>query len=247
MNQDDELEVSLVFPAYNEADRLEEAVLRTVDSLKEISDSFEIIIAEDGSTDGTDELAEELSRKHPYVRHLHSDVRLGRGRALNRAFKLSKGRILIYTDVDLSTDPRFLKPLIKSIRDSYDFATGSRMHPRSVVERSSLRRILSLTYNLMVQIFLKSPVRDHQCGFKAFKRSSLFKILDKVKANHWFWDTETLVLASYNGFKVKEIPIVWRGGERSKVRVLSDVIDMGIQIMKLWWRLNVTKTDIRVA
>ena len=247
MNRNDELEVSLVFPAYNEADRLEEAVLRTVDSLKEISDSFEIIIAEDGSTDGTDELAEELSRKYPYVRHLHSDVRLGRGRALNRAFKLSKGRILIYTDVDLSTDPRFLKPLIESIRDGYDFATGSRMHPRSVVERSSLRRILSLTYNLMVRIFLKSPVRDHQCGFKAFKRSSLFKILDKVKANHWFWDTETLVLASYNGFKVKEIPIVWRGGERSKVRVLSDVMDMGVQIMKLWWRLNVTKTDIRVA
>jgi len=233
-----EVEVSLVFPAYNEAERLERAVLKTMEQLKRATESFEIIIAEDGSTDGTDRIAEELCKRYLQVKHLHSDKRLGRGRALNRAFKKSRGRILIYTDVDLSTDPRFLKPLIHAIKSGYDFATGSRTHPKSVVERSILRRILSLTYNLMVKIFLRSPLWDHQCGFKAFKREPLMKLLDRVEAGHWFWDTEILVLAHHSGFKVKEIPIVWRGGKRSKVRIFSDIIDMTIHILKLWWRLK---------
>ena len=237
----EEVEISLVFPAYNEADRLENAVLKTMDQLKRTAESFEIIIAEDGSTDGTDKVAEELSRRYPQVKHLHSDRRLGRGRALNRAFKKSKGGILIYTDVDLSTDPKFLKPLIQAIKSGYDFATGSRMHPKSVVKRSTLRRILSLTYNLMVRIFLKSPLRDHQCGFKAFKREPLMRLLDEVKADHWFWDTEVLVLAYHSGYRVKEIPVVWRGGKRSKVRMFSDIIDMGVNILKLWLRLKTNR------
>ncbi|MEM2876416.1 MAG: glycosyltransferase family 2 protein [Candidatus Bathyarchaeia archaeon] len=236
-----EVEVSLVFPAFNEVDRLEGAVLRVMEHLKKISRSFEVIIAEDGSTDGTDKLAEDLSKKYACVRHIHSDVRLGRGRALNRAFKMSRGEILIYTDVDLSTDPMFLEPLINSVRNGYDFVTGSRMLPDSVVERTSTRKFLSTVYNFMVRAFLRSPVRDHQCGFKAFRRSSLITILDRVKAKHWFWDTEVLVLAAYNGFKVMEIPVVWRSGERSKVRIISDIMDMGLQILKLWWRLNIKK------
>ena len=233
------VEVSLVFPAYNEADRLEGAVLKTMKHLERTVDSFEIIIAEDGSTDGTDKVAEELSRRYPQVKHLHSDERLGRGRALNRAFKKAKGKILIYTDVDLSTDPKFLKPLIHTIKSGYDFVTGSRMHPKSIVERSTLRRLLSLTYNLMVRVFLKSPLRDHQCGFKGFKREALMRLLDKVEAGHWFWDTEILVLAYHSGFRVKEIPIVWKGGKHSKVRMFSDIVDMGVNILKLWWRLMI--------
>lgn len=235
----EKVEVSLVFPAYNEADRLEDAVLKTMKHLKKIVDSFEIIIAEDGSTDGTDKVAEELSRRYQQVKHLHSDERLGRGRALNRAFKKARGKILIYTDVDLSTDPRFLKSLLHTIKSGYDFVTGSRMHPKSIVQRSTLRRLLSLTYNLMVRIFLKSPLRDHQCGFKAFKREPLMRLLDKVEGCHWFWDTEILVLAYHSGFRVKEIPIVWKGGKRSKVRIFSDIVDMGINILKLWWRLRI--------
>lgn len=234
-----DLEISIVFPAYNEADKLERTVTETINYVKNVSRSFEIIIAEDGSTDGTDKLAEELSRKIENVRHLHSDVRLGRGRALNRAFSMARGRILIYMDVDLSTDLEFLKPLIDSIRkEGFDLATGSRMLPQSVAERSLHRKLLSKIYNFLVRALLKSPLRDHQCGFKAFRRESFLTLMPKVKANHWFWDTEVLVLASRMGFKIKEIPVVWRRRSGTKVSLRRDVLDMGIQVLKLWFRLT---------
>jgi len=238
---EEQVEVSVVFPAYNEAERLEGAVEKTIEALKELTSSYEIIIAEDGSTDGTDKVAFKLSREHPFVRHLHSDRRLGRGRALKNAFKKSRGKILVYMDVDLATDLRYLKPLVNFIREGYDFATGSRMLPGSKVKRSLSRLIASKGYNFMVRALLGSKVKDHQCGFKSFKRESLLKILDEVAANHWFWDTEILVRASRRGFKIKEFPIEWRGASKTKVNLFKDSAAMGIQVLKLWWKLKAPK------
>ena len=98
------LQVSLVLPAYNEVDYLTSAVEKTVPVLYEIADSYEIIIAEDGSTDGTAERSKELAQKYPCVRHIHRDQRLGRGTALTNAFKQSSGEVLVYMDLDLATD-----------------------------------------------------------------------------------------------------------------------------------------------
>lgn len=234
------VEVSVVFPAYNEAERLEGAVEKAIEALGEFTRSYEIIIAEDGSTDGTDEIAFRLSKKYPFVKHIHSDKRLGRGRALKNAFKKSRGEVLVYMDVDLATDIKHLKTLVESIREGYDFATGSRMLPESKVERSLSRRIASKGYNFMVRALLGSKVRDHQCGFKSFRRRSLLQILDEVIAGHWFWDTETLVRASRRGYKIKEIPVEWRGTGETKVSLLKDSLDMGVQVLKLWWKLKVS-------
>ena len=110
------LEISIVIPAYNEKDRLATCISKLKDSLKTITEDYEIIIAEDGSTDGTNELAEELSKRDAKIVHLHGDKRLGRGKALNRAFKASSGERLIYMDVDLATDLIHLPELINAIR-----------------------------------------------------------------------------------------------------------------------------------
>jgi len=232
-------DISIVIPAYNEAGKLEKAVHKTADFMMTTNYSFEIIIAEDGSTDGTSTIASALAKKYPYIRHFHRDSRLGKGLVITKAFKISRGEVLISMDVDLSTELRFLKPLIESISEGYDFATGSRMLHQSRVERSSTRHLTSIMYNLAVRLILNSRIWDHQCGFKAYKRKSLFNILDKVKAKHWFWDTELLVLASRSGYRIKEIPVVWRGGETSKVHVLPDALKMGLQIVELWLRLRV--------
>jgi len=237
----EQVEVSIVFPAYNEAGRIEGAVKRAIKAIKGIAQSYEIIIAEDGSTDGTDKIASMLSRRHPFVKHLHSDTRLGRGRALTNAFKSAGGEILVYMDVDLATDIKYLRNLVESIREGYDFATGSRMLPESRVERTLSRKTASKCYNFMVRALLGSKIRDHQCGFKSFKRESLLQVLDEVTANHWFWDTETLVRASQRGYGIKEIPVEWRHKGETKVNLLKDTITMGTQVLKLWWKLNSSK------
>lgn len=231
--------VSAVFPAYNEVDFLEPAVNKTIQALEGWNYSFEIIIAEDGSTDGTAELAEELSKKYPSVRHIHREERLGRGKALNNAFKQSEGEILVYMDLDLATDVKYLKPLIEAIdNEGYDLATGSRMLPQSKVERSLRRSLTSKLYNFMVRHILGSKIHDHQCGFKAFKRGPTLKLIEEVSARHWFWDTEILVRAARKGYKIKEIPVEWKSGRKTKVNLSKDSYNMGKQVIKLWWQLK---------
>jgi hypothetical protein len=235
---DGQVEVSLILPAYNEAGNLEKAVEEVTRTLEEITRSYQIIIAEDGSTDGTDKIGSELARKHASVMHIHSDRRLGRGQALKNAVCKAEGKILVYMDVDLATDLGQLKALVSSVREGYDFATGSRMLPESSVGRSLSRKMASKWYNFMVRTLLDSKVRDHQCGFKSCRRDSLLQILEEVTASHWFFDTELLVRASRKGYTIKEIPVDWRSGEKTTVNLLRDSLIMGSQVLKLRWKLR---------
>jgi hypothetical protein len=231
--------VSVILPAYNEADKLENAVAKISQALKEDGVPCEIIIAEDGSIDGTAEKAEELAQKYSYVRHIHREKRLGRGTALNNAFRESNGQVLVYMDLDLATDLKSLKPLVNAITvEGYDVSTGSRMLPQSTVERTLRRQISSKSYNFLVRHMLGSKVRDHQCGFKAFKKESVLGLLGEVEATHWFWDTEILVRAQRHGFKVKEIPVEWTSGKGTKVNLAKDSWNMFWQVTDLWWKLK---------
>lgn len=229
----------MILPAYNEADKLENAVAKISQALKEDGVPCEIIIAEDGSIDGTAEKAEELAQKYSYVRHIHREKRLGRGTALNNAFRESNGQVLVYMDLDLATDLKSLKPLVNAITvEGYDVSTGSRMLPQSTVERTLRRQISSKSYNFLVRHMLGSKVRDHQCGFKAFKKESVLGLLGEVEATHWFWDTEILVRAQRHGFKVKEIPVEWTSGKGTKVNLAKDSWNMFWQVTDLWWKLK---------
>ncbi len=235
-------QVSLVLPAYNEVNYLQPAVEKTQQALSAFLESYEIVIAEDGSTDGTAEKAEELSQKNPLVRHIHRDKRLGRGTALNNAFKQCSGEVLVYMDLDLATDLKFLKPLVEAITiEGFDFSTGSRMLPQSKAERTFSRTISSKSYNFLVRRLLGSKLKDHQCGFKAFKRQPLMELIDRVEATHWFWDTELLVRANRSGFKIKEIAVEWKSGRGTKVNLFKDSWNMFRQIMQLWWIIKVKR------
>jgi hypothetical protein len=238
-NFQNSVEVSVVFPAYNEVNYLEPAIEETARTLKEFTRSFELIIAEDGSTDGTAERSEMLAKKYPFVRHIHGEKRLGRGTALNNAFRQSSGRILVYMDVDLATNIEQLKSLVKAAdEEGFDIAVGSRLLSGSKVARSCTRQITSKAYNFLVRAMLGSKLKDHQCGFKAFKREALLSLLDEVAARHWFWDTELLVRAARKGYKIKEIPVEWTSPRETKVHLLKDSFSMAGQVVKLWWRLK---------
>jgi len=224
--------LSIILPAYNEADKIEVAVKRVAEFAGEI-DEFEIIIAEDGSTDGTDLIAKELANRYDFVKHLHSDEREGRGKALKRAFKLAEGDVIIYMDVDLSTDLSHLREFVKAIKDGYGIAIASRFLKDSKVERSFLRSLLSRVYNILVRFLLSSNVRDHQCGFKAFNRDVILDLVEDVRDDHWFFDTELLILAQRKGIRIKEIPVRWRESGSSKVSSLRDSIYMFWKVLEL--------------
>ena len=232
-----DIEVSAVLPVYNDRIALETAIPRSLSALEGITPAFELIIAEDGSTDGTPDLVREKEAADIRIRLLHSRERLGRGRALTRAFGEARGRIVCYYDVDLATDLAHLRELIGTIREGSDIATGSRLLPSSNVTRTGEREVASRVYNALVRVLLGSRIHDHQCGFKAFDRVKILSVLPSVRATHWFWDTEVLVRGQRAGFRVTEFPVVWRTGRATTVR-LKDIFEMGGAILSLWWQLH---------
>lgn len=233
--------VSVVLPAFNEADSLEATVERSLVALDalELDGTYELIIAEDGCTDATPEVAATLAEGHVQVRHIHSQQRLGRGRALARATEAARGDVLVYFDTDLSTDLDHLGELIEAVTSGrYDIATGSRLLAESEADRPLGRDIPSRVYNHMVRFLHGSVVYDHQCGFKAFDREVLTTLLPEIDAGHWFWDTEVLVRAQRAGYDVYEFPVYWEPRGDSTVDVPRDALHMGSQVFRLWWRLR---------
>ncbi len=232
--------IAAVIPVYNDRKALEHAIPVSLQHLEKITPDFELIIAEDGSTDGSAELVREISRKDPRVRLLHSDDRLGRGRALSRAFRETSAPIVLYYDVDLATGMEHLHELVNAIQDGYDIATGSRLLPDSRIHRTGGREFASRGYNFLVRTILGSRLHDHQCGFKSFRRERVLLIAEKVRERHWFWDTEILIRAQRKGYRIFEFPVNWEQGPGTTVRK-SDVTGMGLSILRLWWRLHVQK------
>jgi len=229
--------VSLVIPVYNDREALEKAVPAASAALAVICDKYEVIIAEDASTDGSCEYAARLANENPHIIHMHRDERGGRGSALALAAEQALYDIYVYFDVDLATDIKHLKSLIYAISQGCDIATGSRLLPASDITRTAGREIKSRGYNFLVRTLLQSKVHDHQCGFKAFNRQKLLSLLPEVHDTHWFWDTEVLVLGQRAGYKTCEMPIHWRESSGTTVKQ-SDVFVMGRSILELWWRIH---------
>ena len=234
--------MSVVLPAYNEEATIENTVETTLATLGEFlpEGAFEVIIAEDGCEDRTPEIADRMAEEDERIRHYHSDERLGRGGALNRAFESARGDTLVYFDTDLATDMKHLEELVESVRSGeYEFATGSRWMPGEEASRPAKRDVASRGFNGLTRLFLRSDLRDHQCGFKAFDRAALLDVLEDVEDEHWFWDTEVLVRAQRRGYDVREFAVDWTPKGDSKVDIVRDVFGMGSQILRCWWEFAV--------
>jgi len=238
-----DIEVSIVLPAYNEEDTIERTVSVTLDTLDAFlpAKSFEVIVAEDGCDDRTPDIATRMAEDDDRVRHIHSDERLGRGGALEYAFERAHGDTLVYFDTDLATDMRHLEELVESVHSGeYDVATGSRWLAENRADRPAKRGIPSFGYNTLVRTVLRSDLKDHQCGFKALSRAAFRTLGPKVEDEHWFWDTELLVKAQREGMRVKEFAVDWEPKGDSKVDIVRDVFGMGSQIGRTFWELSVS-------
>mgnify|MGYP002760218701 FL=1 len=224
--------VSVVLPVYNAAAQLPVALEQTKQTLDR--PDMEVIIAEDGCTDATPAVAAAIAEADPQVRHLHSDERLGRGAALDRAFSHAEGQTLVYLDVDLATDMAHLPPLIAAVADGpADIAVGSRYAPGAAVDRPVRRAVPSKVYNWLVRVMTGSQLADHQCGFKAIDAAVYEQLRGDVADRHWFFDTELLVLAQQRGLRIVEQPVRWEPQAETTVELGRDVVGMGTQLLRL--------------
>ena len=217
--------VAIVVPVYNEEKALPDNIAKLRDFLAQnLKHQWHIVIADNASTDKTWETAQSLAKKHPDVVAFHIDQK-GRGRALRKVWLESKADIMSYMDVDLSTGLDAFPKLVQAIIDGADIAIGSRLMREAKTTRGLKREFTSRCYNLIIKIMFFTTLSDAQCGFKAVSRDCAQKILPLTKNNEWFFDTELLLLAIKNGYKIKEIPVTWVDDQGTTVNIRKTAIE----------------------
>lgn len=224
MKPDSHSLVDLVLPVYNEAHVLQQSVARLAAAMAGCHEfPWRILVVDNGSTDDTRSVGRRLSQQLKYVDFLHLDVK-GRGRALRAAWSRTDARFSVYMDVDLSTELTAVPQVVALLDQGADLVTGSRLHRQSKITRSLKREILSRGYNRLVRWVLRTRCFDDaQCGFKGVRIQAVRKLLPLVKNQHWFFDTELLVLAEYAGMTVRTLPITWVEDTDSRVNVPATI------------------------
>lgn len=212
--------VEIAIPVYNEELILEDSVRRLRAYLDE-SFPFQstIRIVDNASTDATWEIASRLTTSMSGVSALHLEQK-GKGRAVRAAWSSSSAQIVCYMDVDLSTDLGGLLPLVAPLLSGHsDVSIGSRFARGAHVLRGARREAVSRGYRLVLRGALRNQFTDATCGFKAARREIAEALLPFVRDEHWFFDTELLVLAERNGFRIHEVPVDWVDDADSRVNI----------------------------
>jgi glycosyltransferase involved in cell wall biosynthesis len=228
--------VDVVIPVYNEERDLEKSITTLRGFLVQNGQRWrwKIVVADNASIDRTLAIARELTARWPgEVDVVHLDQK-GRGRALRRAWTESDADAVCYMDVDLSTELRFLPPLLDALLTNADVAFGSRLAPGADVERGFKRDVISRSYNQIIKLFFWHNFWDAQCGFKGVTRQVVREILPLVQDQAWFFDTELLLIAEKNGYRLKEIPVRWVDDPDSRVKIFKTAWED----LKGLWRLR---------
>jgi glycosyltransferase involved in cell wall biosynthesis len=192
--------LSVFFPAYNEQDTIAKLTETTLKVLEELVSEYEVIIVNDGSSDSTGKVSDDLAKRHPRVRVGHHGRNRGYGAALRTGFTSAKNDYIFYTDADNQFDVRELKKLVALI-DLSDLVVGFRIRKRYTLYRN----LTSSTYNLALRILFHLPYRDVDCSFKLIPKSLIDQIdIESVK---FFVDAELLIKAQQLGYSVAEIGV----------------------------------------
>ena len=216
--------VEIVVPVLNEEQGLSSRIstLHKFLSVELKEYNWLITIADNGSTDSTLDIAKQLSAEYREIKFIYLSER-GRGRALRKAWLDSTADVVAYTDVDLSTDLNVLPAMVNVILNGgYDIAIGSRLKNGSqVIGRSFKREFISRLYSLIVRSMFWSGIRDFQCGFKVIAKTAADDLIPLVEDTGWFFDTELLILAEKNKYRIKEEPVKWIDDPDTRVKIIK--------------------------
>jgi putative flippase GtrA len=218
-------QVEIVVPVRNEERDLAPSVRRLCAYLREgFPFTARVTIADNGSSDRTWAVAQDLCREFVEVSAVHLD-QPGRGLALRAIWSASHADVLAYMDVDLSTDLNALLPLVAPLLSGHsDVAIGSRLARGSRVIRGPRREVISRGYNLLLHASLGTGFSDAQCGFKAIRREQARVLLPLTTDTSWFFDTELLVLAERAGLRIHEVPVDWIDDTDSRVDIMGTIV-----------------------
>jgi len=225
---------SIIIPAYNEARTIEEAAREIQHSFADFNSSFEIVVVDDGSTDETAAIATMLAETIPNIRLVRHKKNQGKGAAVQTGVLSSKGTWALFLDADLATHPSQFQKFLPYL-DTADLIMGSRRVSGARIEaQQPLYRVwMGNAFNLFIRRYLGMKFHDTQCGFKAFHRRT-FPLFESLTAKGWAFDVELLLRAQEQRFQIQEVPVTWRHGQKTRVR-LSDAWGIFQELRRMKW------------
>jgi dolichyl-phosphate beta-glucosyltransferase len=239
--------LSIIIPAYNEAERLP---LTLVDIDKRLSNaeySYEILVVNDGSKDNTAQIVRNMQKLIKNLRLIDNIENKGKGGVVRQGMLLARGQYRLFTDADNSTSVDHFDVMLPYFsargesspggKERYDVVICSRAIKGSKLEppQPFWRQIPGKMGNLVIQILLLPGLWDTQCGFKAFTAEAAEKVFNLSRINGWGFDVEILALAKKFGYKIKEIPVHWVNDPKSHVRVSAYLKTLWETLKIRWW------------
>ena len=228
---------SIVIPAFNEGARIPGTLRSVVSCVRERGWAAEVIVVNDGSTDGTADVVREFAKNAPEVRLLENAGNRGKGYSVRAGLLHSQGDVVMFTDADLSAPIEEAERLFTAIAGGADIAIGSRWleSSRQTHRQPLYRQFFGRCFNSVVRGVMKLPFADTQCGFKAFTRAAAQTVFQLQTIEHWGFDPEILFIALLRGYWIIEVPVSWAHDERSRLSYIRDGLKMLEEIAIIRW------------
>lgn len=209
MNNSNTIDLSLVIACYKDGNYLEDSLREIEQTLAQTRYSYELILIDDCSPDGSARIAEAAAAARPNCRLILHPQNIGRGGTVSEGMRLAQGRYVGFLDIDLEVHARYIPAMLLALEEGYDGATAHRFYEIRWKPDIFFRHLLSVTYRKMVRCILGLPFKDTETGYKFFCRERILPLLDRTHSPGWFWDTEIMAQCHYHGLRIKEIPALF--------------------------------------
>ena len=240
MKKEEQTELSIIIPAYNEEKRIERTLLAYCDFFKGKM-NFDVHVIVNGCTDNTLGVVEEIARKHPEIHYVDIGKVGSKGAAVNYGFKIADGELIGFVDADLATKPDAFYELVQNI-EGYEGVIASRwMNGAKIDKRQPFTRIFAgRSFNLLVNFFFNLGIKDTQCGAKLFRKKAIKIVAKELGITKWAFDVDLLYQMKRHTFKIKEIPTEWSepGGSHIKLKTVAEMFLAILRLRLIYSPLN---------
>lgn len=225
--------LSLIIPAYNEADRLPTTLPGVIDFVQSQPYDTEVIIVNNNSQDATRQIADDFARSYPFIRVL-DEMTQGKGAAVRTGMLAAQGEYLFMADADFSMPVAEIAKFLPPQLGDYDVAIGSREAAGAVrYNEPEYRHFMGRVFNFYVKVLAIPGYEDTQCGFKCFRRDVALDILPNQTIDGWAFDVELLFIALRRHYRVVEVPVQWYYGANSRISPVRDTINMIREVLRI--------------